>query len=67
VHRGVHTLSERATEAYEGARDRVQRFLNARERREIVFVRGTTEGIVALRARPGAPVHLGAFWTSFAK
>jgi cysteine desulfurase / selenocysteine lyase len=45
VHRGVHTLSERATEAYEGARDRVQRFLNARERREIVFVRGTTEGI----------------------
>ncbi len=45
VHRGVHRLSERATEAYEGARDRVQRFLNAAQRREIVFVRGATEGI----------------------
>jgi cysteine desulfurase / selenocysteine lyase len=45
VHRGVHRLSERATEAYEGARDRVQRFLNAAHRREIVFVRGATEGI----------------------
>ncbi|MGH7384242.1 MAG: SufS family cysteine desulfurase [Candidatus Rokuibacteriota bacterium] len=45
VHRGVHRLSERATEAYEGARARIQRFLNAAEPREIVFVRGTTEGI----------------------
>jgi cysteine desulfurase/selenocysteine lyase len=45
VHRGVHLLSERATEAYEGARDRIQRFLNAAHRREIVFVRGATEGI----------------------
>jgi cysteine desulfurase/selenocysteine lyase len=45
VHRGVHWLSERATEAYEGARATVRRFLNARETREIVFVRGTTEGI----------------------
>ena len=45
VHRGVHRLSERATLAYEGARDRVQRFLNAAHRREIVFVRGATEGI----------------------
>jgi cysteine desulfurase/selenocysteine lyase len=45
VHRGVHLLSERATEAYESARDRIRRFLNARDRREIVFVRGTTEGI----------------------
>ncbi len=45
VHRGVHLLSERATQAYEGARARVQRFLNAAESREIVFVRGTTEGI----------------------
>jgi cysteine desulfurase/selenocysteine lyase len=45
VHRGVHTLSERATEAYEGARGRVQRFLNAAEAREVVFVRGATEGI----------------------
>jgi len=45
VHRGVHQLSERATEAYEGARGRIQRFLNAAEAREIVFVRGTTEAI----------------------
>jgi len=45
IHRGVHLLSERATAAYEGARQTVQRFINARESREIVFVRGTTEGI----------------------
>ena len=45
VHRGVHTLSERATQAYENARDKVRRFLNAADCREIVFVRGTTEGI----------------------
>lgn len=45
VHRGVHTLSQVATEAYEGARDKVRAFLNAADRREIVFVRGTTEGI----------------------
>jgi len=45
VHRGVHTLSQRATAAYEGARGAVQRFLNAREAREIIFVRGATEAI----------------------
>ena len=45
VHRGVHSLSQEATEAYERARERVRRFLNAAEAREIVFVRGTTEGI----------------------
>jgi cysteine desulfurase / selenocysteine lyase len=45
VHRGVHQLSERATEAYERARDKVRRFLNAKDSREIVFVRGTTEAI----------------------
>lgn len=45
VHRGVHALSETATERYEAARIKVQRFLNARDPREIVFVRGTTEGI----------------------
>ncbi|MDY6943993.1 MAG: cysteine desulfurase [Pseudomonadota bacterium] len=45
IHRGVHTLSERATAAYEGAREKVRRFLNARSEREIVFVRGTTEAI----------------------
>ncbi|HEX7486163.1 MAG TPA: cysteine desulfurase [Vicinamibacterales bacterium] len=45
IHRGVHQLSERSTAAYERARTVVQRFLNAREAREIVFVRGTTEAI----------------------
>jgi cysteine desulfurase/selenocysteine lyase len=45
IHRGVHFLSERATEAYEGGRIKAQRFLNASSIREIVFVRGTTEGI----------------------
>ncbi|HSF48599.1 MAG TPA: cysteine desulfurase, partial [Burkholderiales bacterium] len=45
VHRGVHALSQRATEAYEEARAKVQRYLNARSPEEIVFVRGTTEAI----------------------
>src|SRR5205807_6795453 len=45
VHRGVYALSEQATLAYEGAREKTRAFLNARETREIVFVRGTTEGI----------------------
>ena len=45
VHRGVHELSMRATEAYEGAREKVRQFLGATSEREIVFVRGTTEAI----------------------
>jgi cysteine desulfurase/selenocysteine lyase len=45
VHRGVHTLSQEATTLYEGARDKLLRFINARSRHEIIFVRGTTEGI----------------------
>jgi cysteine desulfurase / selenocysteine lyase len=45
VHRGVHLLSERATQAYEAAREKVQRFINAPYAHEIVFVRGTTEAI----------------------
>jgi cysteine desulfurase / selenocysteine lyase len=45
IHRGVHTLSQEATAMYEGARDRVQGFINARSRNEIIFVRGTTEAI----------------------
>ena len=45
VHRGVHTLSEEATARYEGARDRVARWLNAASRTEIVFTRGTTEAV----------------------
>jgi cysteine desulfurase/selenocysteine lyase len=59
VHRGVHTLSHRATEAYEGARDKLATFINAQNRREIVLTSGTTESInlVAqsyLRPRIGA-------------
>jgi cysteine desulfurase/selenocysteine lyase len=45
IHRGVHTLSQEATAMYEGARDKLVRFVNARSRREIIFVRGTTEAI----------------------
>ena len=45
VHRGVHALSQEATAAFEGARERVRRFINARSTREIIFTRGTTEGI----------------------
>ncbi len=45
IHRGVHELSERATKAYEETRLKLQRFLNAREWREIIFVRGTTEAV----------------------
>lgn len=45
VHRGVHTLGTRATDAYEGAREKVARFLNARSASEIVFTRGTTTAI----------------------
>ena len=60
VHRGVHTLSQRATSAYEGTREIVKRFLNLRDTREVVFVRSATEGInmvaqsyVRPRLRPG--------------
>jgi cysteine desulfurase / selenocysteine lyase len=45
VHRGVYRLSARSTELYEDARDKARSFLNAADRREIVFVRNTTEGI----------------------
>src|ERR1019366_7974886 len=45
VHRGIHELSRRSTLAYEGARERAARFINARDASEIIFTRGTTEGI----------------------
>ena len=45
VHRGVHKLSQRATDAYEGSRSKVRGFLNAKSDKEIVFVRGATEAI----------------------
>ena len=45
IHRAVHYLSETATREFEGAREKIRRFLNAREAREIIFTRGTTEAI----------------------
>ncbi len=54
VHRGLHALSNRATEAYEGARARVARFINAADPAEIVFTRGTTEAINLVAASWGA-------------
>ena len=45
IHRGAHTLAARATDAYEEAREKVQRYINAASSEEIIFVRGTTEGI----------------------
>src|SRR5664280_1681831 len=45
IHRGVHELSQRSTAAYEETRIKAKRFLNARAKNEVVFVRGTTEGI----------------------
>ena len=59
VHRGVHLLSERATEAFEDARVKVQRFLHAADPREIVFVRGATEAI-NLVAQTYGRAHVGA-------
>ncbi|MGK7394045.1 MAG: aminotransferase class V-fold PLP-dependent enzyme [Candidatus Cyclobacteriaceae bacterium M3_2C_046] len=45
IHRGVHTLAERSTEAFEDTRQTVQSFINAEESEEIIFTKGTTEGI----------------------
>ena len=59
IHRGVHTLSVRATEAHDAARQTVQRFLNAGDVREIIFVRGATEAI-NLVAQTYGRTHLTA-------
>jgi cysteine desulfurase/selenocysteine lyase len=59
VHRGVHWLSQKATEDYEAARVKVQRFLNAAQPCQIIFVRGTTEGI-NLVAQSYGRKHIGA-------
>jgi cysteine desulfurase/selenocysteine lyase len=59
IHRGVHQLSERATLAYERAREKVQRFINAKSTGEIIFVRGATEGI-NLVAQSYGRTHVGA-------
>src|SRR6516162_7868765 len=45
IHRGVHTLSERATKSYEDTREKVRQFIHAKSLKEIVFLRGTTEAI----------------------
>ena len=55
VHRGVHTLSQEATALFEGAREKVQRFINATSPAEIVFVRGTTEAINLVAQSYGRP------------
>src|SRR5215831_18250103 len=59
IHRGVHALSERATEQYEKTRAAVQRFLNAADSKEIIFTRGTTEAI-NLVAQTYGRKHVGA-------
>ena len=55
IHRGVHYLAERATDAYELARKTVARFLNAARSEEVIFVRGTTEGINLVAQSYGLP------------
>ncbi len=57
VHRGVHTLGTRATDGYEGARDKVRSFINANSTKEIIFTRGTTTAINTV-AYSYARVHL---------
>jgi cysteine desulfurase/selenocysteine lyase len=59
VHRGVHTLSHRATDIYEGTRETIRRFINARSTREIVFTRGTTEAINLVAATFGQRLSAG--------
>ncbi|AFE10438.1 cysteine desulfurase [Corallococcus sp. CA054B] len=58
VHRGVHILSERATQAFEDARETVRRFIHAKDVREVIFVRGTTEAINLVAATYGRK-HVG--------
>jgi len=67
VHRGVHALSQAATEAYEGSRERVRRFINAHSTHEVIFVRGTTEAINLVaqayarpRFKPGDEILISA-------
>lgn len=54
IHRGAHTLAARATDAFEGARDKIRAFLNAGSSEEVIFVRGTTEGINLVARSYGA-------------
>jgi len=59
VHRGVHTLSHRATDAYEGAREKVRGFINAASQSEIVFTSGTTAAINLVAASFGQDIRAG--------
>src|SRR5215210_3660961 len=59
VHRGLHALSMRATDAYEGARARIATFINAADPAEIIFTRGTTEGINLVARSFGARLKPG--------
>jgi cysteine desulfurase/selenocysteine lyase len=67
IHRGVHALSQQATDAYEKARVRIQKYLNAKSSREVVFVRGATEALNLVaqsfgrpRLRPGDEIVVSA-------
>jgi cysteine desulfurase/selenocysteine lyase len=53
IHRGIHTLSQEATNAYEEARKKVQRFVNAQHEHEIIFTKGTTDSINLVAASFG--------------
>src|SRR3954464_2948782 len=59
VHRGLHALSMRATDAYEGSRARIAKFVNAADPAEIIFTRGTTEGINIVARSFGALLKPG--------
>src|SRR5689334_4190252 len=55
IHRATHLLSERATKAYEGAREKVRRFINARETAEVIYTRGCTDGLNLIAQSFGRP------------
>ena len=59
IHRGIHRLSEEATDAYEGARDKVRDFIHAPRREDIVFTRGTTESINLVASSYGQGLQAG--------
>ena len=59
IHRGVHELSQRSTAAYEETRAKAKRFLNARSKNELIFVRGTTEGINLVASQLGPQERQG--------
>src|SRR5947208_2160076 len=59
VHRSIHTLGEEATELYEAARDRVQRFIGAGSREEVICTRGTTDGLSLLAETLGRTLRAG--------